>query len=154
MQGYDQLGADGADRLLARSPRAVLATLRAGGAPHLVPVVFAGDSRALWFAVDGKPKRGRELQRIRHITRDSRVAMLVDHYDDDWQRLWWLRLDGSARLLARDCPRGAMALGLLTDKYPQYRQVSLGTADSPLVEVTVGTIRAWCAGTWSEALQP
>ena len=64
------------------------------GAPHLVPVVFARDQADLVTAVDGKPKSGKVLARIDNITRDPRVTLLADHYEEDWSSLWWVRVDG------------------------------------------------------------
>lgn len=154
MERFRELGPRGADKLLAASRHGVLGTTRSGGPPHLVPVVFAGDSRTLWFAVDGKPKRGGELARIRNIRRDPRVTLLIDHYEDDWQRLWWLRLEGGARLVDRGSARARSALEALSAKYPQYQSVSLGDPGQPLVEIEVRAIEAWCAGTWADALAP
>ena len=53
----------------------------------------------LYSAVDEKPKRTHRLQRLRNIEVNPRVEVLIDHYDDDWSRLWWVRLRGSARIV-------------------------------------------------------
>jgi len=72
-----------------------LATVRPDGAPHLVPVVFAvevaADGDRVHLAVDAKPKRTRNLQRLVNLRAEPRCALLVDHYADDWSRLWWGR---------------------------------------------------------------
>ena len=73
-----------------------LATVDAGGGPHVVPITFAVDGDVIWSAVDDKPKRSRELKRLANIRSNPAVSVLADHYDDDWTRLWWVRADGTA----------------------------------------------------------
>jgi len=125
-----------------RSPIARLATTAADGTPHLVPVVFAvGDGDVVYTAVDAKPKTSRRLRRQSNIRGNPRVCLLVDHYADDWARLWWVRADGAATIHDGDA---AMATGyrLLRAKYPQYESVSL---DGPVIAVTVGRWSSWHA---------
>jgi PPOX class probable F420-dependent enzyme len=81
--------------------------------------VFALDGDTLYSAVDEKPKRSRTLRRIENARVRPDVTVLVDHYEEDWQRLWWIRLRGQARVLDRGDERDR-ALALLTEKYPQY----------------------------------
>jgi PPOX class probable F420-dependent enzyme len=57
-----------------------LATVRPDGAPHLVPIVFALEDDRVYTAIDDKPKRTRELQRLANIAADPRVSVLVDSY--------------------------------------------------------------------------
>src|SRR5437870_4694837 len=76
-----------------------LATTGSDGSPHLVPFVFALKGDTLYWAVDDKPKRSKDLQRLRNISRDPRVSVLFDEYADDWSNLWWVRVDGTARPL-------------------------------------------------------
>src|SRR5690348_17443708 len=76
-----------------------LATADSEGRPHVVPVVFALDGDTILFAVDAKPKQTRDLKRLRNIEVNPSVAVLVDHYEEDWEALWWVRADGSARVL-------------------------------------------------------
>ena len=71
-----------------------LATVAADGAPHLVPVCFALAGDVVYSAVDGKPKRTPDLARLANIAAEPRVALLADHYEEDWTRLWWVRVDG------------------------------------------------------------
>jgi PPOX class probable F420-dependent enzyme len=125
-----------------RSPVARLATTAPDGTPHLVPVVFAvGDGDVVYTAVDAKPKTTRRLRRLSNIRGNPRVCLLVDHYADDWTRLWWVRADGAAAIHDGDA---AMATGyrLLRAKYPQYESVSL---DGPVIAVTVGRWSSWHA---------
>jgi PPOX class probable F420-dependent enzyme len=77
-----------------------LATVSPDGRPHVVPVTFAVDGDVIYSAVDAKPKTTTRLARLRNITAEPRVAMLADHYEADWDRLWWARADGAATVLA------------------------------------------------------
>jgi PPOX class probable F420-dependent enzyme len=79
-----------------------LATINADGGPHLVPIVFAIHGETLYTAVDAKPKRSRRLRRIENARRRTDVTVLADHYEADWNRLWWVRLEGRARVLEAD----------------------------------------------------
>ena len=107
-------------RLVARWPVARLATLSAEGRPHLVPIVFAAFEGALWSPIDGKPKSGGSLARLRNVEREPRVAVLLDRYTADWQRLWWVRIEARASVVRAAGPGEA-----LREKYPQYREVPL-----------------------------
>jgi PPOX class probable F420-dependent enzyme len=129
------------DPRLAAARVARLATTDPDGRPHLVPIVFALDGDTLYSAVDRKPKRSRTLRRIENARARPDVTVLVDHYDDDWERLWWTRLRGRARVLdeGEECEH---ALALLTEKYPQYREEPPG---APVLAVDVVEVREWVA---------
>lgn len=109
----------------AAAPVARLASVRPDGSPHVVPVTFAlstaGDE--VVFAVDSKPKSTTHLQRLANIASEPRVSLLVDRYEDDWSDLWWVRVDGLARVLddATEPDAREAALDALQAKYPQYR---------------------------------
>ncbi|MGH8933902.1 MAG: TIGR03668 family PPOX class F420-dependent oxidoreductase [Egibacteraceae bacterium] len=105
-------------RLVAGARVARLATVGACARPHLVPIVFVVDGDQLVTGVDAKPKSGRRLQRFANVEANPAVSVLVDEYDDDWSRLWWVRLDGEA-LEKPSVP--AQWLTLLAGRYPQYR---------------------------------
>ena len=119
-----------------------LATIDPDGRPHLVPIVFALDGDTLYSAVDSKPKRSRTLRRIENARARLHVTLLVDHYEEDWRRLWWIRLRGHARVLADGAER-ERALTLLAEKYPQYRRAP---PDGPVLAVDLDEIRTWTAG--------
>jgi PPOX class probable F420-dependent enzyme len=103
-----------------------------------VPICFAIEGDTLYTAVDEKPKRTRRLQRLRNIEADPRVEVLIDHYDDDdWTRLWWVRLRGRARNVD-----DAHALELLAAKYPQYRD---RPPSGPVIAVTIEGRSEWHA---------
>lgn len=101
-----------------------LATADGAGVPHLVPVCFAVGEHALYTPIDEKPKSGRELKRLSNIRENARVAFLADHYDEDWSRLGWMRIDGRAELLL-DGPEFDRARQLLEDRYPQYANMRM-----------------------------
>jgi PPOX class probable F420-dependent enzyme len=129
------------DERLTAARVARLATIDADGRPHLVPIVFALDGDTLYSAVDRKPKRSQTLRRIENARARPDVTILVDHYDDDWRQLWWIRLRGRARVLD-DGEERERALALLRDKYPQYR---LEPPDGPVLAVDVSDVRDWSA---------
>ena len=119
-----------------------LATIRPDGAPHLVPVVFVVQGDTVWLMVDEKPKRHRRLQRLVNVRAEPRVSVLVDQYDEDWSRLWWVRADGRARIVGAG-PLLDRALDRLLVKYPQEcEQPPRG----PALAVEVQRWRAWAAG--------
>jgi PPOX class probable F420-dependent enzyme len=98
-----------------------MATVRLDARPHLVPIVFATDGDVIYSAVDAKPKRSPELQRLTNIRANPSVTLLVDHYEDDWKAVWWTRADGTASVVEEGAERDR-ARDLLTDKYREYRE--------------------------------
>src|SRR3989442_12292867 len=126
-------------RRIADAKVARLATVGAGGKPHVVPIAFAVDGDTIYFAVDAKPKRTTDLKRLRNIAANPSVSVLVDHYEDDWTRLWWVRVDGTARLLA-DGAEAVRATDLLAARYPQYRRARPG---GPVVAISIDRISRW-----------
>jgi PPOX class probable F420-dependent enzyme len=129
------------DARLTSARVARLATTDPDGRPHLVPIVFAVEGDTLYSAVDRKPKRSTTLRRIENARTRPEVTILVDHYDEDWQQLWWIRVRGRARVLDEGDER-ARALELLQAKYPQYRSEP---PDGPVLAVDVSDVRSWRA---------
>jgi PPOX class probable F420-dependent enzyme len=130
-------------RRFAAAPVARLATLRPDGTPRLVPITFALADGLICSVVDDvKAKRTMRLARLADVARDPRVALVVDHYADDWSRLWWVRVDGAAAVLA-DGPQRAAAVAALRAKYPQYEGAELA---GPLLAVTPTRWSGWAAG--------
>ena len=132
------------DKLLAEaagSPVARLATIGATGV-DLVPITFVLAGSTVVTAIDHKPKTTRLLQRLHNIDRDPRVTILIDHYDDDWASLWWVRLRGLARVLG-DGPRSVTAIEQLVGKYPRHYADT--PPAGPVIEVEVTEVRTWRA---------
>ncbi len=123
----------------AQASSARLATVAPGGKPHLVPVVFAVRNDVVYTAVDAKPKTTRKLRRLANIEHNPNVSLLVDHYDDDWTQLWWVRVDGIATV-HRDGALFRAGYCALQAKYPQYQTVSL---DGPVIAVAVQRWAGW-----------
>lgn len=106
--------------LFSGARHAHLATSGGDGWPHVVPVVLAVDGDRLVTAVDDKPKRTTNLRRLRNVRENERVAFLVDEYDEDWARLWWVRADALAVVLEGG-PERDEVVRLLLGRYEQYR---------------------------------
>jgi PPOX class probable F420-dependent enzyme len=139
--------------LLREARRATLATIAPDGRARLVPVCFAVAAEhpdgavVLYSALDDKPKRSTDphaLARVRDIERDPRVTILVDRWSEDWSRLEWLRLEGTASLVGPPHPDHASGVRRLRTRYPQYRGQRLG--ERPLIRVTVDRAVGWRSG--------
>jgi len=129
-------------RRISEERVAHLATVGAGGRPHLVPVAFVLQDETLYFAVDAKPKRTTDLKRLRNITANPAVSMLFDHYEEDWGKLWWVRVDGAARVLGNDA-EAHRAIDLLVNRYEQYRDAR---PEGPVVAISIERMTGWSPG--------
>lgn len=141
MAGVTAFAALAADTRVAR-----LATLDETGYPHVVPVCYATDGRAYYSALDAKPKRvpPERLKRVRNIRANRKVALLFDHYEEDWRQLRYVMVQGQAELLSEG-PEWEAARGLLTAKYPQYTAMPLAEAGL-MIKITPEHVIAWSAG--------
>jgi PPOX class probable F420-dependent enzyme len=119
-----------------------LATCDAQGRPHVVPVCYACDGTFLYSVIDAKPKRvpARRLKRLRNIAENPHVAVVVDRYDEDWTRLGFLLLHGTARVLSEG-KEHAQAIAMLRQKYPQYRSMAL--EGRPVICIRVERAASW-----------
>jgi PPOX class probable F420-dependent enzyme len=117
------------------------ATITAGGRPHIVPITFAMVEGRIVHMVDHKPKRSVELKRLANLRTDSHASLLVDHYQEDWARLWWIRVDGQA-VVSDQGPEWESARQALTRKYPQYQT---RPPEGPAVLMTIRNITSWAA---------
>jgi PPOX class probable F420-dependent enzyme len=119
-----------------------LATADAKGAPHVVPVCYAIEGATLYVSIDEKPKRAsaRPLKRLANIRQNPAVAVTIDRYDEDWHRLGWVMLRGTAEIL----PDGAehdRAQALLRARYPQYRAMRIEAL--PVIALRIGKATCW-----------
>ncbi len=126
-------------RRFAEARVARLATVTTDGRPHLVPCTFVLDDDVVHTAVDAKPKSTLALRRLDNIRAVPHVSFLVDHYAEDWSTLWWVRVDGAARI-SEQGPERERALDLLAAKYPQYREARPPGA---VISVAVERWRSW-----------
>jgi PPOX class probable F420-dependent enzyme len=119
-----------------------LATVRPDGGPHVVVCCFAVEGDRVWTAIDAKPKRsGARLQRLANVRANARASLLVDHYEEDWDQLWWVRVDGAAAVLEIG-NEGERAIAALTARYPQYARAR---PPGPVIAITVERITGWSA---------
>lgn len=117
-----------------------LATTNAAGQPHIVPVCFALEGDEIVTAVDRKPKSTFDLKRVANVRADPRVSMIVDQYDEDWDQLWWVRVDGRARVL-QPGPGYEEAIAPLYDKY--RGQYGLQLPPGPAIIVNIDHWAGW-----------
>lgn len=120
-----------------------LATVRPDGGPHVVPVCFVVLGDVAWSAVDAKPKRSSALARLDNVRATGHAILLVDHWDEDWSRLWWVRAGGPARVVERGGHEEAEVVAALRAKYPQYATHAL---DGPFLAVELREWRTWSGG--------
>jgi PPOX class probable F420-dependent enzyme len=118
-----------------------LATVRPDGTPHIVAVTFALDGDTVISAVDHKPKRTQELQRLRNLQERPRASLLVDHYEENWSKLWWVRLDVDTEIV-RDERRRSDLLAPLIAKYGHYR---IEAPQGPVVLMRIRSSASWSA---------
>jgi PPOX class probable F420-dependent enzyme len=133
-----------ADEMRSRIDGAMVARLATVGhdsRPHIVPITFALDDDTIYFAVDFKPKKTADLQRLRNIEANPFVSVLVDHYEDDWTKLWWVRVDGSARIVI-DGAVFEKGIALLTQRYAPYESARPA---GPVVAIAIERMTGWSA---------
>ena len=137
-------GSVDAEAMLREARIARLATADPNGQPHVVPVCFAYDGTAIYIVIDEKPKRTapQRLRRVRNIVANPKVAMIVDHYEEDWRRLRYTLVTGAARVIESG-PDHIRAIALLREKYPQYRTMRL--EGRPVVVISPAGMIAWAA---------
>ena len=120
-----------------------LATVDADGRPHVVPVCFAVADDRIVTPIDEKPQRVApdDLRRIRNIGENPRVALLVDHYTEDWAQLGWVQVRGTAALHTAGDDRHSLEVRALERKYDQYAEHDLD--ERPLIRIDPGSVRSW-----------
>jgi len=119
-----------------------LATADKTGRPHVIPICFALDGKELYSPIDEKPKKAAplRLKRIRNIRANPHVAVVIDRYDENWQRLAYVLIVGKAKLLMRGA-RHKRAVRLLRKKYPQYKKMRL--EERPMIQITPLQWKSW-----------
>jgi PPOX class probable F420-dependent enzyme len=115
-----------------------IATTDDRGDVHVVPLVFALDGNTIYSSSDA----GSLPKRHRNLAHDARATVLIDVYDEDWSRVWWVRARGEGRVVA-DQPERERARGLLRAKYPQFADALEGEGDGDVLAVDVDTWSGW-----------
>ena len=141
-----KLEPDECRRRLGAAASARLATVTPDGAPHIVPIVFALVEDRILSVVDAKPKSTTRLQRVVNLEHEPRASVLVDHYEDDWDRLWWVRADGTATVTA-DPTELADAVAVIARRHPQYLSAPYlsSSAPGPVIRIDVHRWVGWAA---------
>jgi len=116
-----------------------LATVTAAGRPHVVAVTFAVAGEHVFTAVDAKPKSTRALARLDNVRATGHASLLVDHYEEDWTRLWWVRVDGPA-VVVEGGEQFERGLDALAAKYAQYRE---SRPAGPVIALRAAAWRSW-----------
>jgi PPOX class probable F420-dependent enzyme len=113
-----------------------LATVDLECKPHVIPVVFVfdNDRNCYFIPIDEKTKRSRpeNLKRVKNIQENPNVALLLDEYNEDWTKLYFIMIRGKGSILGgKKLEQNEMRLlekahKLLCDKYPQYQKIGIG----------------------------
>jgi len=127
-------------QFIERRSVAHLATADKSGKPHVVPVCFAYLDGRFYIAIDEKPKRSLRLKRLRNIEENARVALVFDRYDNDWERLGWVLVQGAATVVVEG-PEHQRALRALRERYQQYQSMAL--EGRPVIAMTVERVSSW-----------
>lgn len=135
--------ADLVERILDATPVARLAQKDLDGDPQALPFVFSRVAHGLWSPIDGKPKKRPQLSRLEWIAADPQVLVLVDHYEDDWTQLWWLKLSGRASIVDEHEPGWHEAVGGLASKYPQYGQTPMFAGVPTMLRIEILHWKSW-----------
>ena len=140
--------------LLGQWPVGRLATWGASG-PHIVPIVFCPDGDALVSPVDGKAKSSTALQRLHNVSKNPRCSLLLDRYSEDWQQLWWVRLDGTAHVEHPEPPTLTRWVDGLARKYPQYEQTPVTRGQPTFLRLQWDSVASWAQEEFtSSAIRP
>ena len=120
-----------------------LATVNISRKPHMVPICFVYDGSVFYSAIDRKPKKvaPSQLARLKNIKQTPQVALLIDQYDEDWTRLWYVLVRGEAELVSAPAER-KRALDYLRAKYSQYRSGMLAD-DALILRITPVRVARW-----------
>jgi PPOX class probable F420-dependent enzyme len=131
-----------ASRLIRTARTSHLATADKSGRPHVIPICFAFDGKYFYSPIDQKPKRvsPQKLKRIKNIEANPNVALVIDRYDENWKKLAYVLITGTARLIYRGrCY--AMAVSRLRKKYRQYRGMAID--ERPMISIKPTKIVVW-----------
>jgi PPOX class probable F420-dependent enzyme len=119
-----------------------LATADAKGQPHVIPICYVFDGKEFFSPIDEKPKRipPAQLKRLRNITENSKVSLVIDRYGENWRHLAYALVTGKARIVFRGA-KHASAVKRLRAKYAQYRQMAID--ERPMIVIRPERLKSW-----------
>jgi PPOX class probable F420-dependent enzyme len=123
-----------------------MATADRSGRPYIIPICYAYDGRCFYTPIDKKPKRVSvaALKRVRNISENPNVSVVIDEYHEDWTRLCYVIIHGRAKLIERG-EEYLNSLRLLCEKYPQYENMNLSKLNLPVIKIVPDRITLWDA---------
>ncbi len=146
-----RISATAIEHLLTISPVARLATINVDGSPHQIPVVFTWLDGCFWSPIDGKPKQQAQPTRVTNVIANPIGSLLIDKYDDDWTKLWWIRADLEIKVILLDQAGpetsgvARQALSELREKYRQYDRTPVLRTPATLLSMRPSALTTWCA---------
>lgn len=126
-------------------PVARLAVIDGKGRPDVMPIVFARVGETLFSPIDGKPKRHGRPARLAHIARNPAITLVLDHYGEAWNSLWWIRINTDAVIAEGQHDDWDAAVAALSGKYPQYQSTPMFLDHPVLICMAWDRIRWWAA---------
>jgi PPOX class probable F420-dependent enzyme len=108
----------------------------------VIPICFVFDGKQFFSPIDEKPKRTTNLKRLKNIAANPNVALVIDHYEEDWRKLAYVLIFGTARNLLSG-KKHKLAVKLLRRKYPQYRSMAID--ERPIIQITPTRSTSWGA---------
>jgi PPOX class probable F420-dependent enzyme len=119
-----------------------MATADLAGEPHVIPICYVYERGFLFSVIDEKPKKVApgKLKRMSNIQSNPQVALVIDDYYEDWSKLGYVLIHGTAEILEEEAEQ-QRAVALLREKYTQYQTMIL--EDKPVIRITPVSVRSW-----------
>ena len=117
--------------LISRAKVARLATVDQKSYPYVVPVVFVFHENLFFIPLDEKIKtvNPRKLKRVKNIEKNPNVTLLIDKYQNDWKKLFFLMIHGKATVIdGKNSKLMDKIHKLFISKYPQYKKIGIGNS--------------------------
>ncbi len=108
-----------------------LATVDQKSYPYIVPVVFVFHKNSFFIPLDYKTKtvNPKNLKRVKNIQKNPNVALLIDKYQNNWKKLFFLMIHGKATVIdGKNRKLMDKVHKLLISKYPQYKKIGIGNS--------------------------
>jgi PPOX class probable F420-dependent enzyme len=100
--------------------------------------VFAYDEEHYYIPIDEKtkqrPSKPEKLKRVKNIQANPNIALLIDEYNEDWTKLYFVMIQGRASLISNKKGEQENELllllekahKLLSEKYHHYQKIGIG----------------------------